>query len=457
VLLRLHWPLLVVLGIGALVRLSVAVAYRPALFFSDSWAYVGMAFGPSHFAGDRPSGYPAALVVISAAGRSLSAVTALQHVAGLATGVVVYALLRRLEVSGWIATAATALVVLDAYAIVLEQTILAEAFFALALIVSAYLLIGRNRAPVALGASGLLLAAAATMRTAALFAVPVWLLYLVWQHRRPPALVLASCALVLPLLAYAAVYKHEVGKFGLTESDGWFLYGRVAGMADCAKFTPPPGTRGLCEPPGHRARPPIYYVWSGSSPANRRYGWPGAPGSSAPLRSFARAVIRDDPLAYGRLVTRDFARYFEPGAASPGTSDAAISLPARPRTRAPWMDQRARAAYFPDYAPAVHSPGALMRSYQAVVHPPRPLLGLLALATICALALTLVGAGRFAPRHRAEAFLLTGMGLAMLAGSTATSAFVVRYLVPTVPLIVAGGTVAAVDLAASLRSRRASD
>jgi len=45
------------------------------------------------------------------------------------------------------------------------------------------------------------------------------------------------------------------------------------------------------------------------------------------------------------------------------------------------------------------------------------------------------------------------MGVAMLIGSVATSAFVVRYLVPTIPLIVCGGTLAGADLWAARASR----
>jgi hypothetical protein len=44
------------------------------------------------------------------------------------------------------------------------------------------------------------------------------------------------------------------------------------------------------------------------------------------------------------------------------------------------------------------------------------------------------------------------MGLAMLVGSALTSRFVLRYLVPTVPLLVCGGFAAAADLAGLRRA-----
>jgi hypothetical protein len=45
-------------------------------------------------------------------------------------------------------------------------------------------------------------------------------------------------------------------------------------------------------------------------------------------------------------------------------------------------------------------------------------------------------------------FLLAGAALAMLLGTAATSEYVLRYLIPAVPLLVCGGVAAGADLAA---------
>ena len=155
-LLRVHWPLLMVLAIAATVRVAVAIAYKPAIFFGDSWAYLDLAYGgnPVGLAPDRPSGYPLLIDLLSIFGRSLGAITTAQHLAGLLTGVLVYALLLRLRLPRWLATAGAAVVLLDAYAMALEQQILAEAFFTLALAASFFLVVGRDRGAVALAASG---------------------------------------------------------------------------------------------------------------------------------------------------------------------------------------------------------------------------------------------------------------------------------------------------------------
>ena len=145
---------LIVLAVAAAVRIAVAIAYWPAVFFGDSWSYLNLAFGgnPVGFAPDRPSGYPLVIDLLSVFGRSLGTITVAQHFAGMVTGVLVYALMLRLRLPRWLATVGAAVVVLDAYAIALEQQVLAEAFFTLALVAAFFLVVGRERTPVSLAA-----------------------------------------------------------------------------------------------------------------------------------------------------------------------------------------------------------------------------------------------------------------------------------------------------------------
>src|SRR4051812_7077816 len=126
-----------VLGFGALLRIACEIAYRPALFYSDSWGYLAMAHGNGivSFAPLRPSGYPLILKVLHA----LPVITTAQHLAGLATATLVYVTCRQLNVRRWLATLAGAFVALDAWAIALEQHVLAESFFALALMLAVWL------------------------------------------------------------------------------------------------------------------------------------------------------------------------------------------------------------------------------------------------------------------------------------------------------------------------------
>jgi hypothetical protein len=455
-LLRAHWPLLAVLAVAAAVRVAVGIAYQPAIFFGDSWAYLDLAFGgsPVGFAPDRPSGYPLAIDLLSVFGRSLAAITTAQHLAGLLTGVLVYALLTRMALPRWLATAGAAVVLLDAYAIALEQQILAEAFFTLALAASFFLVAGRDRGGMALAASGALLAVAATMRTAALFAVPVWALYVVWAYRRPRLVVPAALGLMLPLLAYASWQAEDTGRFGLTQADGWFLYGRVGEIADCGDAKVPAAARPLCNRNARdRREGAAYHIWNADGPARRTFGGMSTDPevqarSNDALRGFARAIIRDRPGRYADLVWDDFLRYFTPGARSRGNSDLAVALPQFGRIVR--RNEIARDRWFPGYVPHVRPPAKRVRDYHERVHVPRPLMAALAVAALLELALAAVALAlrRSGPPRRREVFLLAGAALAMLLGTAATSEFVLRYLIPVVPLLVCGGVAAAADIAA---------
>jgi hypothetical protein len=468
-LLRNHWAIALVLAAAAAVRVGIAIAYRPALFFGDSWAYLDLAYNgsPVGFAPDRPSGYPLLIDVLSLAGRSLAAITTAQHLAGLAVGLLVYALLARLGLPRLIAAAAAAVVLLDAYAIALEQQIMAESFFALALVASMYLAIGRDRGPGALAASGALLAGAAMIRTAALFALPVWLLYIAWSHGRGRVALAGAAGLLVPLLAYCTLHAAGTGKFGMTQADGWFLYGRVGQFADCGDARVPPTGRALCDRTARdRREGPAFHIWNADGPARRVFGSMSRDAdrqerSNRALRQFALAIIRDRPATYAGAVASDFLKYFRPGVMSGGNSDLAVALPESGRLVR--RNERIRDRYFPDYEPAVHEPATLARGYQERIHTTRLLLAFLALAALAQLALAAAARGRVHLPRRRESFLLVASALAMLIGTAATSAFVLRYLVPVAPLLVAGGALACADLAgivrllpvSSLRVRRA--
>ncbi len=462
-LLRAHWPLAAVLGVCAIPRAAAAIAYRPGLFYSDSWVYVSMAYGPKHFDPTRPSGYSFALLVLGKLTHSVAAITTLQHLAGLALVALVYLVAVRLGLGRAAATGLAAIVGLDAWLIALEQTVMAETAFALLLMASFALLVAdeRRRWP-RVAASGVLLALACTVRTAGVFALPVWLAYVGWDRRSVRQVAIAGLAAALPLLAYGAAYRHAEGVFGMGAAGGWFSYGRVAQMADCSHFTPPAGTRSLCESRAERdAHRPVYYLWNPNSPARRMFGDVGSGRlANERLRSFARAAVRADPGTYVGMVASDFASYFVPGRASPAASDAAITFPDRPRTESPFMNTALRDAYEPGYQPAVRAPAGAVRAYARVAHVPRWLLAIAALAALAGLVAAVVNRGRGGFRRAPEVMLFSGSALLMLAGATATSAFVVRYVVPLVPLLLIGGAAAAADLVQWRRVRpevRASD
>jgi hypothetical protein len=79
------------------------------------------------------------------------------------------------------------------------------------------------------------------------------------------------------------------------------------------------------------------------------------------------------------------------------------------------------------------------------VHVPRPVLALLALAALLAVCLRV-------PSRR-EVFLLAGSAVMILLGTAATGGFALRYLLPAVPLLAIGGSLAAAQLFTRTSSR----
>ncbi len=465
---REHRALFGVLLAAAVLRVAVAIAYAPALFFSDSWQYLNLAYSadPVGIAPSRPSGYPLILRVLSLAGSNLGLFTALQHLAGLLTGAVLYVVLIRFGIQRWLAAVTAGVVLLDLYAITLEQHILTEAFFTLTLVVALAVTVARPRDVRSVAIAGVLLAAAVTIKTVALFVAPVWLVYLLWVRCGLRPLLAGATALALPLLGYGTVHLWRTGSFGLQQAEGWFLYGRVTAIADCERIRVAAETRPLCvrSAAEREGRSTGYWIWDIRSPAERMFGGNPDAHVSDPdgaqltarandvLKDFSLAVIRARPLAYGQLVAADFGRFFTPGTGFDDPDIVTVTLPARPRED--WVFEEARVKYAPSYVPHVRPPAGALRVLQPWLHAPRWLYGLLSLAALLALAIGLTRRGREHVPRRREILLLSGSGLVMLLASAASTAFVVRYLIPALPLLAAGGVLALSDLGHAIARRR---
>ena len=432
--LRARPELVVLLTVAATIRLAVAIAYDPALFHADSWGYLGAAvqFEPPRA---RPFGYPVLLSLFVEPHPHLTLITTAQHLLGLVVGAVVYWYLDRRGVPRWLALMATALVVLDGYAITIEQYVMPEAFFTTAL-VGSLVLLTESRGATGLVLSGLLLGAAGTIRTAALFMVPCWILYLLVVRRGWRVSAAAIVAAALPVIALGLANRHEYGNFSMNASSGWFAYGRIGEIAACGKIDYRPADRGLCsqQAPDESHRDVTFYIWNEESPARRRFGspWVGdLDESNRVLGSFARHVIRQRPGAYAQMVAADFGRYFDPN----GPDNGAPRLPTHPD---PGSDPR-RFVLVPDYEARQSFPDDAARWYAERIKTWGPVMGLLVVIAFGAV-ISMFRRGALPPGRRSEIMLFSGSGLAMLLGSSATADFSIRYLVPSVPLLVIGGT-----------------
>ncbi len=290
-------------------------------------------------------------------------------------------------------------------------------------------------------------------------------------------------ALAAPLVGYAVWFHSVHGAYALTGGDTYWLYGRVAPIADCAQLDLSPDARLFCSPHPPAQRPgPNYYVWNHASPrftvdlpTDRK---------EAALAEFAHEVILRQPVDYARMVTGEVAHFFTPGRWV-GAHDWHVGSWQFPAETVP--------AYWNISAPLITfdgtqvarqvgpGPAALLRAYQRYVFTPGP-----ALAVMVALgaagflptggrasrgraggtssdsdtgtkndtgterdtsadngadtggdtgAGSDTGTGSKVGRLRADCALLVTAGMALLVVPSATVCFDYRYLLPTLLLL----------------------
>ena len=312
---RVHWPFVLVLAAGLVLRVLTQVAYRPALLYIDSAKYlVGSG-------GTAPEGYQVLLRLLTPLG-GLALVAAVQHVFGLAMAIGVYALLIRRRVPRWAATLAAAPVLLDGYQLDLEQTVMPDVLFETMIVAGLVLLVwprrpGQNRpnglGPVAAGA--LVLGATTTVREigAVLIGPAVAFALLAtsgWRRRTGRATLAATC-FALPVLGYMTAAYLLTGHFGLASNGPAPQYGRAAAAADCATLTVPADERPLCPSPATtRALGGIDGLLH--NPRSPGHTVPVPPGTSRAhlLAGFSLAVLRQQPLRVAASIARDSARLF---------------------------------------------------------------------------------------------------------------------------------------------------
>jgi hypothetical protein len=326
---RVPLALWVVLGIALVTRIVLVLSYRPAILaFSDSAPYLGMAGEWGLFTDPaRPIGYPLFLRAAHAISADVDFTIALQHLLGIATGLILYAAVRRLRAPVWVAVIAAAAVLLPLDPVSLEHTLASEPLFTFVFVCFLYAAIrgldehrpfagplGTDHAWIAV--AGGLLGLSAWVRGVAMPLIPffaIWALLAVpggWRARIGRA-VAAGVPAVAVVLAYFAWNESQTGTFGLHQTSGWGIYSRVAQFADCSQFTPPEGTEQLCETTPTDRRPgPDFYSWIDGSPARALFGPP--PAGNDQLGEFGWAVVKSQPLEYAATVGGDFLRFLFP-------------------------------------------------------------------------------------------------------------------------------------------------
>jgi hypothetical protein len=472
---RRHWLFGLVLAGAIVLRILVMLAFRPVIWFGgDSASYLATALrlipDPS-----RADGYAFLLWVLRPL-HSLALVVAVQHLMGLAMGVLIYLLARRYGLPAWGATLAAVPVLFDSYELQLEHDIVPDTSFGLLVLIVLYLMLRspgeRRPAPPASGGLGPAAAGGKASRvvlpqggsggmgpparegasTAAPAAFLLGVSAIVWPVGlallavllaalliRRASLVAVAAALLagaLPVAAYAAWYSQHEHQFTLTRSDGVFLWSRTMSFADCAVIRPPADERGLCPPTGPRMASSLY-IWSGISPLLRMPGGRFSARTNSLARDFALRAIAAQPGGYVTAVAHDFGLSFywdRPVHPDAGIvdryqfADAATAwVPATMRTPGGGTVAGDQAAYNggrPAPTREVQPFASWLVSYQRYVYLPGTLFGVIMLAGL---------AGMVLRRRVAGAGLPWAFAVTILLVPPLVVDFDLRYLVPAVP------------------------
>jgi hypothetical protein len=246
---------------------------------------------------------------------SFALVAAVQHLMGLAMGVLIYLLARRFGLPAWAATLATLPVLFDAYELQLESDALPDVPFAFLVVLALYLLLRSpgERRPARTTAAAFLLGVSALLWPVGLVLLAVLLLVLLIALLiRRAGLVTVLAALLagaLPVAAYSAWFSIHRHQFSLTRSDGVYLWSRTMTFADCAVIRLPAAERPLCPPPGPRIAASLY-IWNANSPVLAMPSGRFSARTNHLALAFALRAIAAQPGDYAAAVGHDFGLSF---------------------------------------------------------------------------------------------------------------------------------------------------
>jgi hypothetical protein len=443
---RRHWLFGLVLIAAIVPRVLTALAFRPIMWFGgDSASYLatGLRLIPDP---SRVGGYGFMLWALRPL-HSFALVAGVQHLMGLAMGVLIYLLARRYGLPAWAATLATIPVLFDAYELQLEADALPDVAFGFLVLLSLYLLLrspGERRladtiaAAFLLGASALLWPVGLALLAVLLVALLAALLI------RRAGLVTVLAALLagaLPVAAYAGWFSIHRHQFSLTRSDGVYLWSRTMSFADCAVIKPPAAERVLCPPPGPRIAASLY-IWNTNSPTRTMPGGRFSARTNRLALNFALRAIAAQPGDYAAAAGHDFALSFfwdRPVHPRPGIvdryqfADAATAwVPASEYTPGGGTVAGDQAAYIGGRQPEGATPTRVVQpyaswlvTYQRYVYLRGTLLGVILLAALAAM---------IARRRAGGAGLPWAFAMTILLVPPLTADFDLRYLVPAVPI-----------------------
>jgi hypothetical protein len=433
-----HRLFVIVLVPAVLLRADAELGYRWQAWFNDSFEYLA---NTVHFNLDptRVSGYAVFLKLLQPF-HSYALITILQHLMGLAVGVMVYALARhRFGAPAWLATLAAVPVLYDGFEIQLEHLILSDAPFLFVLMLATTLLLWDPAGPSIRRSAviGLLLGLGVVLRSVGEPLFAVFIVFMIIRRFNWRKIVATLAVGLVPAVAYAGAFDLEHGQFAMSDATGVFLYSRVMTFADCSKMHVPADELWLCTVVPADKRPIAQsYIWTAATPLDRYPPLKFAPTPNKLAEDFAIRAIEAQPLAYARAVFDDTWRVFGwnrqvfPQAA---TYDEYLFLP-QGLPIPSWDD--ANLGKYHSYAAAyvqgnpntqvVNPYAVIIRDYQKYVWLPGTIYGLILLAGLAGIA----AAWR---RLGGEALLPWAISVALIVVPAATAEFDYRYVLPAVP------------------------
>ena len=440
-MLRGNWAFLLVLTVGMVLRIVAIVGYQPILMLQrDTYVYLSLALRMD-VTGLRPSLYPMLIKPLAELG-NLQLLALVQHLAGLAVAVMFYLLMRRLGLSAIVAALGIVPVLLDGYVINIEHYLLTEAFFSLS-VAGALMLIVYPRQPsiASVGASGFIIGLSVLLRfVGAVTLVPAFL-YLLLRRLGAARAVALIAGFAIPLGAYGLYFSTQTGgSFGVTDSSGLFLYGRVVEFADCDEVEVAEELQEYC-PAG-----PIESETKGVFTSGLKIGEVREdPQGNSKLLRFSRQMILARPTAYAGAVVSDFVRFFEP--TDPEEQEPNVKRwrfvrtleEADPREivltneGSPPPDSGIETEFTIQRGPA-----EFLRSYQNVVYTYGPLLALLLIVGLAGGLL----ASRSSEDERSlgpECLLFSLAAIFLLIGPTMLAVYHFRYVLTAIPLVGVAG------------------
>jgi hypothetical protein len=307
-LLRRHWQLAIMLTAGLVLRVLAQIAYRPALLYIDSVKYLYIANGAD------PVGYRVMLKPLLAVG-NLDLVAAVQHLLGLGMAVGLYLLMRRRGVPRWLSALATAPILLDAYQLQIEQTIMPDTLFEALIAAGLVFMLWRPRpTPRMIIAAGLAFGASATAAQIGQILFVAAVIYLLvaipgWRAKLTKT-ALGAAAFVLPILVYSSLSLVDNGHFRLAYTGTNEIYGRLVLAVNCQALKLPDYEQALCPTPEQAARLGIDGLEHDPASPLRLYVPPLGMTFSSVVSDFNRRMEMRDPVGIVAAIGKDAAKLF---------------------------------------------------------------------------------------------------------------------------------------------------